>query len=45
MTMDTIRRFKPLLDIMGNPEYYIKSDPVLGENTSGLVKSKVNPEF
>jgi radical SAM superfamily enzyme YgiQ (UPF0313 family) len=31
LTVDDVRRGKPLLDIMSNPEFYIKSDPVLGK--------------
>ncbi len=32
LTIDDTGHGKPLLDIMGNPEFYIRSDTVLGEH-------------
>ena len=41
MAIDDVRRFKPLLDIMGNPEFYIRRDPVLDGPIMDNRQSKV----
>lgn len=40
LTIDDIGRGKPMLDITGNPEFYIRSDTVLGEHIIDNRKGK-----